>query len=134
MALLTYYLFESTRWIIVKLTGVILLLVLSIFFAYLVAPLVEFLHRPIHIGGRKFIIPRSLAIVLSYLIIVAVFVLGIYLLAPRLGSQFPEFAAQARVYWASVGDKTARVGRILPFASNAGTSTRHNQRRNSRSG
>ena len=33
-------------WIVVKLTGVILLLVLSIFFAYLVSPLVEFLRRP----------------------------------------------------------------------------------------
>jgi predicted PurR-regulated permease PerM len=106
LALLTYYLFESTRWILVKLTGVILLLVLSIFFAYLVAPLVEFLHRPTQIGSRTFVIPRSISIVLSYLIIVAVVVLGIYLLAPRLGSQFPEFAAQARVYWASVGEKT----------------------------
>ena len=106
LALLTYYLFESTRWIIVKLTGVILLLVLSIFFAYLVAPLVEFLHRPTTIAGRRFTIPRSIAIVLSYLIIVAVIAFGIYLLAPRLGSQFPEFAAQARVYWASVGAKT----------------------------
>ena len=106
IALLTYYLFESTRWIIVKLTGVILLLVLSIFFAYLVAPLVEFLDRPIRIAGRKFAIPRSLAIVLSYLIIVAIIVFGIYLLAPRLASQFPEFAAQARVYWTSVGAKT----------------------------
>ena len=41
IALLTYYLFESARWIIVKLTGIILLLVLAIF-AYSVAPLVEF--------------------------------------------------------------------------------------------
>jgi predicted PurR-regulated permease PerM len=90
----------------VKLTGVILLLILAIFFAYLVAPLVEFLCRPIHISGRKFAIPRPLAIILSYLIIVAVVVLGIYLLAPRLGSQFPEFAAQARDYWNSVGVKT----------------------------
>lgn len=106
ITLLTYYLFESTRWIIVKLTGVILLLVLAVFFAYLVAPLVEFLHRPTRIADRKFAMPRSLAIVLSYVIIVAVIVLGIYLLAPRLGSQFPEFAAQARVYLAAVGAKT----------------------------
>ena len=30
---------------------------------------------------------------------------GIYVLAPRLGSQFPEFTEQARVYWASFGTK-----------------------------
>ena len=78
-----------TLWVIVKLTGVILLLILSIFFAYFVAPLVEFLSRPIRVSGRRFAMPRALAIVFSYLIIVAVIVVGIYLLAPRLGSQFP---------------------------------------------
>ena len=31
-------------WVISKITGIILLLVLSIFFAYLVSPLVEFLR------------------------------------------------------------------------------------------
>ena len=105
LALLTYYLFESARWIIVKLTGVILLLVLSIFFAYFMAPLVEFLSRPIHLSGRKLAIPRALAILLSYMLIVAVIVVGIYVLAPRLGNQFPEFAQQARGYWTSVGAK-----------------------------
>lgn len=94
-----------TLWVIVKLTGVILLLILSIFFAYFVAPLVEFLSRPIRISGRKFVMPRVVAIVLSYLIIVAVFVIGFYLLVPRLGNQFPEFAEQARGYWTSVGIK-----------------------------
>lgn len=94
-----------TLWVIVKLTGVILLLILSIFFAYFVAPLVEFLSRPIRVSGRRFAIPRALAIVFSYLIIVAIIVVGIYVLAPRLGNQFPEFAQQARGYWTSVGAK-----------------------------
>lgn len=94
-----------TLWVIVKLQGVILLLILSIFFAYFVAPLVEFISRPIHVSGRKFAIPRALAIALSYLIIVAVIVLGIYVLVPRLGDQFPEFAQQARGYWISLGAK-----------------------------
>lgn len=105
IALLTYYSFEMVRWGIVKLTAVILLLILAIFFAYFVAPLVEFLSRPIRISGRKFAFPRALAIALSYLIIVAAIVVGIYVLAPRLGSQFPEFAQQARGYWTSVGTK-----------------------------
>jgi len=94
-----------TLWMIIKLTGVILLLILAIFFAYFVSPLVAFLSRPIRISGRKFAIPRVMAIVLSYLIIVCVIILGIYVLAPRLGSQFPEFTEQARVYWTSIGIK-----------------------------
>ncbi|MDQ2936387.1 MAG: AI-2E family transporter [Acidobacteriota bacterium] len=95
-----------TLWLLIKLTGVILLLVLSIFFAYFVSPLVEFLSRPIRIAGRQLAIPRALAIALSYLSIIGVIVIGIYILAPRLGSQFPEFTEQARDYWTSVGVKT----------------------------
>ncbi|MGI8835618.1 MAG: AI-2E family transporter [Pyrinomonadaceae bacterium] len=93
-------------WVIVKLTGVILLLVFSVFFAYFVSPLVEFLRRPLRIAGRERAMPRALAITLSYIIIVAVIVVGIYLLAPRLGSQFPEFTEQARAYWTAVGTRT----------------------------
>ncbi len=92
-----------TLWVIVKLTGVILLLVLSIFFAYFVSPLVEFISRPIRLSGRKIAMPRPLAIAVAYLLIVGVIVVGIYLLVPRLGSQFPEFAQQARGYWTSLG-------------------------------
>lgn len=93
-------------WIIVKLTGVILLLILSVFFAYFVYPLVEFLRRPLKIGQRELVMPRVAAITLAYLIIVGVIAAGIYILAPRLGSQFPEFTEQARGYWASVGERT----------------------------
>ena len=95
-----------TLWVIVKLTGVILLLVLSIFFAYFVSPLVEFLRRPIRLGKRQVALPRTAAIAVAYLTIITVIVLGVYLLAPRLGSQFPEFTEQARGYWTAVGDKT----------------------------
>ncbi len=94
-----------TLWLLVKLTGVILLLILSIFFAYFVSPLVEFLSRPVRIQGRQLAIPRTLAIALAYIIIGAVIVGGIYFLAPRLGNQFPEFTEQARSYWISVGGK-----------------------------
>jgi predicted PurR-regulated permease PerM len=93
-------------WIIVKLTGVILLLILSIFFAYFVSPLVEFLRRPVRMGKRQVVIPRTAAIALAYFMIVAGIVVVIYLLAPRLGSQFPEFTEQARNYWTTVGAHT----------------------------
>jgi len=92
-------------WIIVKLTGVILLLVLSIFFAYLVSPLVEFLRRPRKLGKRSFAVPRALAITLAYIIILAAIIGAFYLVVPQLGTQFPEFAQQARGYWKTLGEK-----------------------------
>ena len=93
-------------WVLVKLTGVILLLILSIFFAYLVYPLVEFLRRPLKLRNREFALPRTPAITLAYLLIIAVIIVGVYFLAPQLGNQFPEFTEQARNYWATVGERT----------------------------
>ena len=102
-----------TLWVIIKLTGVILLLILSVFFAYLVAPLVEFLRRPIKLSGRERSMPRVLAISLAYLIIVATVVVAFYILLPRLGNQFPEFAQQARGYWKSLGESMQRLNDFL---------------------
>ena len=102
-----------TLWIIVKLTAVILLLVLSIFFAYLVSPLVDFLRKPIRISGRERVMPRILAISLAYLIIVGAIVLAFYVLLPRLGNQFPEFAQQARGYWKALGESMQRFNDYL---------------------
>ena len=96
-------------WIISKITGIILLLVLSIFFAYLVSPLVEFLRRPRKVGNRTVAIPKVVAIVLSYVIILAAIVFAIFVVLPSLSNQFPEFANQAKSYWKSLGDKTQQI-------------------------
>ena len=102
-----------TLWIIVKLTGVILLLVLSIFFAYLVAPLVDFIHKPIKFSKREFAIPRVMAITLAYLLIIGLLVVLLAFVVPRIGSQFPEFAEQARGYWRTLGGKTQSAADYL---------------------
>lgn len=96
-------------WIISKITGLILLLVLSIFFAYLVSPLVEFLRRPRKIGARTIAIPKVLAIVLAYVLIAAAVVLAVFLVLPSLSNQFPDFANQAKAYWQSLGERTQRL-------------------------
>ena len=93
-------------WMISKITGIILLLVLSIFFAYLVSPLVEFLRRPRQIGGRTVAIPKVVAIGLAYVIILAAVVLAIFIVLPSLSSQFPGFASQAKEYWKSFGERS----------------------------
>ena len=93
-------------WVISKITGIILLLVLSIFFAYLVSPLVEFIRRPWTFGERTIAIPKVAAITLAYLLVLLVVTLAIFLLVPSLSNQFPEFAVQARDYWQSLGERT----------------------------
>ena len=96
-------------WVITKITGIILLLVLSIFFAYLVSPLVEFLRRQRTIGGRIIAIPKIVAIALAYLIILAAIVFAVFVILPSLSNQFPEFADQAKSYWKSLGDRTQEL-------------------------
>ena len=96
-------------WVISKITGIILLLVLSIFFAYLVSPLVEFLRRPRQIGRRLVAIPKAVAIALSYLLILGAVVLAVFIVLPSLSSQFPEFANQAKGYWQSLAERSQQV-------------------------
>jgi len=96
-------------WVISKITGIILLLVLSIFFAYLVSPLVEFLRRERTINGRKVAIPKVVSIALAYLIIMAAIVFAVFVILPSLSNQFPEFADKAKANWKSLGDRTQEI-------------------------
>ena len=96
-------------WVTVKLTGVILLLVLSIFFAYLVSPLVEFLEKRRHIGRRVIDLPRAVAIILAYLLILGAILVAIFIILPGLSKQFPEFANQARDYWKTLGERSQQL-------------------------
>jgi predicted PurR-regulated permease PerM len=88
-------------WLLYELESVILLVVLSIFFAYLIAPLVEFVSRPFDIRGRDRVIPRPAAIGIVYLTIFGSIGVTIYLLVPRLSTQITQFVQQAPKYIAS---------------------------------
>ena len=66
----------ATMWILYALRGVILLVVLAIFFAYLLAPLVEYACRPFTVRGRAHAMPRALAIGVVYLLLLGALVLA----------------------------------------------------------
>ena len=103
----------ATLWILQKLTTVILLIVLSIFFAYLVSPLVEVLRRPVKVGPRKFALPRVAAIALAYLLILLGVLAVIYFIVPQLVNQFPQFSEQAQNYAKVISGKTQQVNDYL---------------------
>lgn len=102
-----------TIYILYKLTGLILLLILSVFFAYLVHPLVELIKRPVKLFGREWKVPHILAISLSYLIIITALIVALSFLVPRLRGQFPEFVEQVRGYWQTLGEKTQNLRDFL---------------------
>src|SRR5258707_13984216 len=88
----------AVLWITYKLTAVLLLLVLSIFFAYLVAPLVDLVEQPLKLGAKVIRIPRGLAIGIVYVVLFVGGCVAVYFLAPQLAAQFPEFNHQAVAY------------------------------------
>ena len=99
-------------WMLRALTGVLLLLVLSIFFAYLIAPLVEFVHRPFKMRGREHMMPRALAIGVVYLVLFGSFGIALSLLLPRLGTQITEFAQKAPDYITSARARSEGLKKV----------------------
>ena len=77
-------------WVIYKLSTLLLLIVLSIFFCYLIAPLVRIVEQPIYIGTREMRMPRSVAIGIVYLIIGFLLFLAIQLIVPILWPQVQD--------------------------------------------
>ncbi len=100
-------------WIVYKLTTVLLLVVLSVFFAYLVAPLVDLVQRPIRLGGRDRIMPRGLAIGIVYVVLFSGIGLAIYFLAPQLGAQFPVFKQEATAYYKTIANTSDRLNQYF---------------------
>ena len=105
--------FVALLWVIYRLTGVLLLIVLSIFFSYLVAPLVDLVQRPMNIGGRARVIPRGLAIIIVYIVLFFGVGLAIYFLIPQLSAQFPEFKQQAVVYFQKIRSSTESLNQYF---------------------
>jgi predicted PurR-regulated permease PerM len=103
----------ASLWVVYKLQTVLLLIVLSVFFAYLVAPLVDLVQRPISIGGKERSIPRGLAIGIVYVVLFLGIGLAIYFLAPQLAAQFPAFKLQATAYYKTITNASDRLNQYF---------------------
>ena len=99
-ALVLVLLTAGVLWLLYLLRGIVLLIVLSIFFAYLIAPIVEGAHAPLPLGGRPRRLPRSAAIVLVYVGFVIVLVVAGWALVPRVGAQLTELGKAVPSYLA----------------------------------
>jgi len=93
--------------VISALKGLLLLVVLSILFAYLIHPLVRLIRKPFKRRHLEKFMPRPVAIVVAYLIVFSVVGLGISALAPRVTEQGTALAQNLPRYAKSV---ETRVG------------------------
>ena len=100
-------------WLLYALEGVILLLLLSMLFAYLISPLVEFLCRPVTWRQRVWAMPRPLAIAVVYLALAASVAVSSSLLLPLLGTQVTEFGRQIPSYMTYARDHLLAWQRLI---------------------
>jgi len=85
-------------WTLRRLASLVLVLILAALFAYVIAPLVQSVERPIRIAGRRRHLPRAVAIALVYVLLAAAVSAGAVLLLPSATRQVDEMMSQAPVY------------------------------------
>jgi predicted PurR-regulated permease PerM len=116
LVLVIHYLFETVRWIFHALTGVLLVVVLAIFFAYLISPLIELVRKGLASrggDGEPRLLPRTAAIAVVYAAIFGSLGLGAWVLTPRLGVQMAEIAKNAPGYLTNARERADRLNRAL---------------------
>jgi len=74
------------------------MIVLSIFFAYLIDPLVRLIRRPFKERNIEKIMPRSLAILIAYIFVFTILGVGIAYLAPIVSQQAKELTKNVPDY------------------------------------
>jgi len=99
-------------WTLYALEGVILLVVLAIFFAYLIAPLVDLVRKTLKVKGSERELPRVLAIGIVYLVIFTTLGTTIYLLLPSIGRQLSEFAHSSPEYLTNARERAGSLNRL----------------------
>ena len=103
--------FDFTRNVLSSLTKLLFIVVLAVFFAYLLDPLVKVIRIPFKERGLERLMPRALAIVIAYTLVFTILGVGISYLAPRVGNQAAEFAQKLPEYSASVQEQVVEINR-----------------------
>jgi predicted PurR-regulated permease PerM len=79
-------------WILYQIRSVLVLLALTVIFCYLIAPVVDLIEHPLRISGKERRIPRSIAIILVYLLLAGLIYLAIERMLPVISDQFTAFS------------------------------------------
>ncbi len=85
-------------WLIYKLRTLILLLVIAIFFAYLIAPLVTLIEQPVYLKGREMKLPRGGAILIVYFVVGIILYTTLQIFIPYLWDQISELTTNLPGY------------------------------------
>jgi predicted PurR-regulated permease PerM len=87
----------------------VFLIILSIFYAYLLEPIVKMVRRPFKVRNLDSLMPRSLAIVITYIFVFTGVALAVAYLAPQIAEQAREFAESLPAYRDAIQNRIASV-------------------------
>jgi predicted PurR-regulated permease PerM len=85
-------------WLMHRLERIVLVLILAMFFAYVVAPLVDLAQRPVRVSGRRRCLPRAAAIAVVYLAIASTAAAAAAFLWPRAAQQLHSAIVNGPTY------------------------------------
>lgn len=100
-------------WVLSSLTNLLFMIVLAVFVAYLINPLVGLIQRPFADRSWGRLMPRPLAIALSFLIVISVLAISAYYLAPKISDQAKAFVTNVPSYTTSVQSAITDLNRRL---------------------
>lgn len=83
------------------------LIVLSVFFAYLIDPIVRLIRKPFKARNIDNWMPRSLAILLAYVIVFTILGVAVANIAPRVVDQAKEFGTNLPAYGQAIRERSS---------------------------
>ncbi len=102
VTLLILFVADFFKSILTSLTYLFFLIVLSIFFAYLIEPLVQMIRRPFEVANRDKYMPRPLAIASAYLAVFLILGITVAVLTPRVVEQAKQLTLSLPAYSSSI--------------------------------
>lgn len=105
--------FDFAKTILASLTYFFFIIVLSIFFAYLIDPLVKLIRKPFKERGLEKIMPRLLAIPIAYILVFGVLGFAIAYTAPLITAQARAFTEKRPAFVTSIQDQLKDLNRRL---------------------
>ena len=85
-------------WFLYQVRSLLLLLVLSVFFCYLIAPIVHLFEQPVYIGRHEIHLRRRIAIALVYILIAGLLFAAFRFLWPPMWEQITDLAKNMPAY------------------------------------
>ncbi len=96
-------------WLVYRLRSLLLLLILSMLFAYLIDPLVVLARRPFRFRGTERRVSTAVAIGVVYLVLFGAVTVVLAWLVPRFSQQVTQISSQAPAYMEAVQGHMQRL-------------------------